>query len=97
MPMAIKARFTVNEYMLIMHTLSFTNARDKDIVAFQDYVWEKSETNYDLLAGRGFGKYANPTSFSSLMAAVKELPKFMETLRQSKQEPWRNKHSKQNP
>ena len=55
----IKLNFRIDDDYLIVHTLSSIGKDDfssrkhiKDIVAFQNYAWKKSESCYNLLIGR---------------------------------------------
>ncbi|HDH31432.1 MAG TPA: hypothetical protein ENH26_01515 [Candidatus Wolfebacteria bacterium] len=91
----MKLNFKIDKNYLIINTLSCTGdygfsskKYQKDIIAFQNYAWNKSKKYYDFLAGR--------TVFSPELLAAKnlksftsklhyELPNFLSTLKRSKE------------
>ncbi len=90
----MKLNFVVDKNYLVAHTLScmkqsgFSSQKyKKDIVAFQNYAWNKSQKVYDLLVGRFsfFPDDLNTKNLKSLAKELNQLSKFLDQLSRSKE------------
>lgn len=83
----MKLNFLINDNYLITHTLAsmgserFSSKKyQKEIVAFQNFAWKKSQKIYNLLVGR-----LSPDDILSIENLSKELPYFLKILKNSNQ------------
>lgn len=86
--MSIKLDFKIDDDYLIVHTLSsmgkdrFSSTKHKrDIVAFQNYAWEKCRSCYNLLVGR---LSIAETMKRGLQKTSRRLPNFLKELKSSR-------------
>ncbi len=86
----IKLDFRINDDYLIAHTLSRTgprgfssNKNKKDIVAFQNFAWFKSNDYYNFLAGRFW--YYPSTKPLSIKSRMSKIDIYVKTLEKSSQ------------